>query len=108
MTFKHVEDYFIKYKYFEQLMIGPHIKFAIENITLVQINKLYSLLNGKATSNPEVNPKTTQKDRNQRKSGDKPADKTGGSGKSEGVLGKRTFQEDLLDDDCQFDDECIK
>jgi hypothetical protein len=29
-----VEDYYIKYKYFEQLMIGPHIKFAIENITL--------------------------------------------------------------------------
>jgi len=34
VTFKHVEDYYIKYKYFEQLMIGPHIKFAIENITL--------------------------------------------------------------------------
>ena len=28
-------------------MIGPHIQFAIENITLKQINNLFNLLNGK-------------------------------------------------------------
>lgn len=33
-------------------MIGPHIQFVIENITLKQINNLFNLLNGKVAEEP--------------------------------------------------------
>lgn len=56
-------------------MIGPHIQFTIENITLKQINNLFNLLNGKAvdeTKNEVASKKAEDTDQ-----------------KNQGLLGKR-------------------
>ena len=81
ITFKHTEDYHIKFKYFEQLMIGPHIQFTIDNITLKQINMLFNLLNGKGSEEP----RTEQSAKNLEDIGQKVL----------GVLGKRKIADDL-------------
>lgn len=81
ITFRHTEDYYIKYKYFEQLMIGPHIQFSIGNITLKQINNLFNLLNGKSSDESKTELASKKLEDMDQKVG--------------GLLGKRNYQEDI-------------
>ena len=76
-------------------MIGPHIKFAIENITLQQINDLYKLLNGKSSNSNESTKKMNEKACKKLEDFDK-----GGKKNNQAVLGKRQYQEDDIDALC--------
>lgn len=64
-------------------MIGPHIQFSIENITLKQINNLFNLLNGKGS------------DETKTELANKKLEDVDQKHNSGGLLAKRQFQDDI-------------